>query len=281
MRVVLVLLLCGLLAAPAAAAPGAELPRGGRALLPDLRVVGLYGHPQVPALGSLGQGSAAHVTERLRLLAARYERPGRRVQPALHLLASVAQPRGGRLLRRRTSPLLIERWLRVARAARALLVLEVQGGRSSFVAEARALRAFLREPDVGLALDPEWRVGPTGVPGRTRGAVGGREVDAVAAELQRHVGRGDLPDKLLVVHRFTEAMLRDEAALEARPGVDLVVDVDAIGSPPQKRRTYEALSARLPLLPHGLMLFARRDRGLMTPAQVLALSPEPDLVVLQ
>ena len=46
-------------------------------------------------------------------------------------------------------------------------ILDVQPGRSDFMTEARRLEPWLRQPDVSLALDPEWNMGPRGVPGRS------------------------------------------------------------------------------------------------------------------
>ena len=55
---------------------------------------------------------------------------------------------------------MIRRYLKAARKAKALLMLDIQPGRSDFFTETTRLRKWLKEPDVGLALDPEWRMGP-------------------------------------------------------------------------------------------------------------------------
>jgi hypothetical protein len=94
--------------------------------------------------------------------------------------------------------------------------------------------------------------------------------------------RHGLPQKLLVVHRFTVPMLAGEQDLPRRPGVALVVDVDAIGPPAPKRAAYRRLARRLPGVPHGVMLFPRLERGgLLRPRSVLALRPRPALVAVQ
>src|SRR3954454_8260597 len=43
----------------------AELPRGGRSILPDFRVVAYYGAPQDKELGALGIGKPAQAAKRL------------------------------------------------------------------------------------------------------------------------------------------------------------------------------------------------------------------------
>jgi hypothetical protein len=80
----------------------------------------------------------------------------------MELLAVIAQeapgPKG--LYSMRQSNAIIRRYLRAARKAKALLILDIQPGRSDFFTETRRLARWLREPDVGLALDPEWHVRP-------------------------------------------------------------------------------------------------------------------------
>ena len=58
---------------------------------------------------------------------------------------------------------------------------------------------------MGLALDPEWNV-PAGVqPGSVIGSTDAATVNQVADYLPRLVrARKDLPQKVLIVHQFTE-----------------------------------------------------------------------------
>src|SRR5215203_3278871 len=131
----------------AAAPEPAQLPRGGRSIFPEHRVVAYYGAPQDDELGALGIGSPASAARRLERQAKPYARPDRPVLPALELIA------------------VIRRYLRAARRAKALLLLDIQPGASDFFTEATRLERWLREPDVGLALDPEWRGKGGPVPG--------------------------------------------------------------------------------------------------------------------
>ena len=158
-----------------AGAMGAEtpaptvLPRGGRSILPEHRVVAHYGAPQAEALGILGIGTPAAAAARLERHARLYAGPGRRpVLPAMELIAVIVNAGPGQdgTFRTRQRRAVILRYLRAARRARALLILDLQPGRSDFLTEARALAEFLVEPDVGLALDPEWRMAPGQIPGR-------------------------------------------------------------------------------------------------------------------
>src|SRR5439155_23010753 len=134
------------------------------------------------------------------------------------LIATLAtrRPGPGHLYRAHLPDGVIARYLLAARAARALLVLEIQPGRSTFPAEVRRLARWLREPDVGVALDPEWRLAPGQVPRGGTGSVSAAEVNDVSRELADIVDRYGLPEKLLVLHDFTGRMVRDRTQVVQR-----------------------------------------------------------------
>ena len=161
-----------------------ELPLGGRQIFPRYRVVAYYGAPQAHALGALGIGSPDHAARRLAQQAKPYAKQTRPVMLALELLADVANrdPGTDGRYRTRQPASIIRRYLAAARRAKALLVLDIQPGHADFLAETRHLDRWLREPDVGLALDPEWHT-PGAVPGTQIGSVEAEDVNAVAAHL--------------------------------------------------------------------------------------------------
>ncbi|HEX2234377.1 MAG TPA: hypothetical protein VHG69_13540, partial [Thermoleophilaceae bacterium] len=168
-----------------------------------------------------------------------------------------------------------------ARRQRALLLLDIQPGLADFMGEVRALRRWLEEPDVGLALDPEWRVEPGQVPGQVLGSTDAATINAISAYLSRIVRGRDLPQKLLVVHRFTHDMIRDEERLERHPGVALTINVDGFGDRPIKIAKYREFTRSRRRRPNGFKLFYEEDTNLMSPRQVLRMRPPPDLVVYE
>jgi hypothetical protein len=261
----------------------AALPRGGRSVLPERRVVAFYGAPQSRELGALGIGTPEQATRRLERQARAYARPGRPVLPALELIAAVASggPGDDGLYRTRQDAVTIRRYLAAARRARALLLLDVQPGHAQFLDEVHALEPYLREPDVGLALDPEWRVGAGQVPGRDLGSMDAAEVNAITAYLAEIVRSRRLPEKLLVVHQFTAGMVRDKQALRARPGVATVLDVDGFGTAADKISKYHELTRGAPGFAHGIKLFYEEDTGLLRPDDVLRLRPQPEVVIYE
>ncbi len=259
-----------------------SLPRGGRTIFPRFRVVAYYGAPQDPQLGELGIGKPDAAFARLARQARAYARPRRPVLPAGELLITIAAaaPGDDGLYRIRQSRAVVDRYLKAARRAKALLILDIQPGRSNFMDELRPFADYLEQPDVGLALDPEWHVGPNEVPGRTIGSVTAQEVNRVSAYVADVVRRRKLPDKLLLIHRFTDSMIVDEPALVARRGVETVINVDGFGGQEVKIDKYVSFRRGRPFR-SGFKLFYHEDTNLMTPRRVLRLRPRPDVVVYE
>jgi hypothetical protein len=270
------------LRASAQAAP-VELPRGGRRIFPDHRVVAFYGAPQSARLGTLGIGTPTQATKRLRHVARGYAKKTRPALPALELISTIAaaHPGDDGMYRMQQPDAVIARYLRAARRAKALLVLDIQPGRGDFLSEAQRLERWLTEPDVGLALDPEWHVGAGEIPGKVIGSVSAEEVNAVSAYLSAFVTDHDLPDKLFVVHQFTSSMIENKDRVQQRLGLALTMNVDGFGDRSNKESKYDLFTSELTRFHNGFKLFYEEDTNLMTPRQVLALRPPPDLVVYE
>jgi hypothetical protein len=267
---------------PAPPPPPPELPRGGRRLLPDHRIVAFYGAPQADELGVLGIGTPAQAVAKLNRQVRPYQRRPRPVLPALELIASVAaaHPGAGGMYRIRQPSSVIRRYLRAARRAWALLILDVQPGHSDFLTEAKALRRWLREPDVGLAIDPEWRMTGGQVPGTVIGSVSAEEVNRTSAWLAQLTARGQLPEKLFLMHQFTFDMIQGRARLQQREGLAMVLNADGFGTPEAKKSKYRAF-VRDRRFHSGFKLFYSEDTRLMSPRAVLRLRPRPDVVIYE
>jgi hypothetical protein len=259
-----------------------ELPRGGRSLFPEHRVVGYYGAPQDEELGALGIGTPDGAARRLEKAAKPYDGRRRSALPALELITVIALADAGEdgKYRARQEDEVIRRYLRAARRAKALLVLDIQPGRSDFFTETTRLRKYLREPDVGLALDPEWRVTDSEVPGQVIGRVSSREVNATTAWLDQLTARHDLPEKLVVIHQFTDDMV-DEQALKPRDGLAIVLNADGFGGREIKRQKYHAFTRQAPGFHQGFKLFYQEDVNLMAPRNVMRMRPPPDFIVYE
>ena len=139
-----------------------ELPGGGRSILPEHRVLAHYGAPQAKQLGILGIGTPTVAGNRLTKHVKVYQGLVRKpVLPAMELIGVIASagPGGDGRYRYRQTRAVVRRYLAAARRVNAILILDIQPGRSDFLIEAKAFEEFLREPDVSIALDPEWRMG--------------------------------------------------------------------------------------------------------------------------
>jgi hypothetical protein len=258
--------------------PLGPAPRDG-AVLPGKRIVAYYGNPLSTRMGILGEVAPDSMMASLRRRAAEWQvaDSSRGVQPALHLVATVAQGHAGRdgKYRLRMTDSLIARVAGWAEANGWLLFLDVQAGHSTVEAELPRLTPWLARPYVHLGLDPEFAMKDGTVPGRKIGTIDAREVNYAIDLLGGIVDSLGLPPKVLVVHRFTQRMLTGYDRIELDPRVQVVIDMDGFGDRPLKRSVYRDFIVREPVQFTGFKLFYKNDRPMMTPDEVLTLSPNP------
>jgi hypothetical protein len=258
-------------------------------ILPARRIVAFYGNPLSRRMGILGAKPVDSMLARLDREVARWEKADSTmpVQPALHLIAVVAQGTPGKdgKYRQRADTGLIEKVYGWAQRRNALLFLDVQLGRSTLADELPRLLPFLRRPDVHLGIDPEFAMGPKGTPGRRIGTLDAADVNQAIDLLADLVTRDSLPPKVLVVHRFTRDMLTNYDKIRLDPRVQVVIDMDGWGPPWMKRESYRRYVAKYPVEYTGFKLFFHNDtKGgdrMMTPRQVLALFPKPVYIQYQ
>jgi len=200
----------------------------------------------------------------------------------MELLATVANrdPGDDGLYRSRQSGAVIRRYLRAARKIKGLLLLDIQPGHADFMSEAKHLERWLREPDVGLALDPEWHT-PGVVPGTQIGSTTAADVNEVSRWLANIVRERNLPQKLFVVHQFTPDMVADKQAVERPRELAVTMNVDGFGNRANKVSKYRLFTQDGVRFNDGFKLFYREDVGLMKPRSVLGLTPPPDLIVYE
>jgi hypothetical protein len=266
--------------------PTKELPRGGRTLFPEHRLVGFCGTPGAPALGSL-LGNLGARGKALEVRAAAYAGE-RKILPVFELIAGVAQgsPGPDGKYRNRVAPAVVDEYLRAAREAKALLLLNIQPGQSDFLTEVKVFESYLLEPDVGLALDPEWAMAQKQRPGAFWGQTTASAINEVADLLSSVVTEHNLPEKALVFHEVIRGVVKDERSLKPRPGVAIIKSVDGLGPANAKIATYYNLMEIMAKGVHpGFKLFFDEDtRGgshLMGARDVLGLNPKPEYVMYE
>jgi hypothetical protein len=263
---------------------GATLADGGFRLFEDERVVALYGHPGSRVLGALGEQDLDATVERLRAVAEPYGADGLTVRPAFEIITTIASAEAGELgdYSRRTPLETLRPWVERASDEGFLVILDLQPGRTDFLTQAKEYEELLREPHVGLALDPEWRLGPDQRHLRQIGSVDAEEVQQVADWLAALTREAGLPQKLLVLHQFRFSMLPDRDNIVAPPELAVVVHMDGQGPIGTKYETYGAITAGVEdRWLWGWKNFYDEDQPTPTPAQVLDLDPLPVLVTYQ
>jgi hypothetical protein len=255
-----------------------------RTVLSDHLLVTWYGNPHTARMGILGRYKGKELAVKLRKQAEAYAAlTTKKVIAAYHLVAVVAQPTSARdgKWRRRESPETISALLAEARANGFKLILDIQPGHSTVRSELEYLRPFLEEPDVYLALDPEFAMRAGETPGKRIGRMTARDVNDAIDFLEAIIRTNHLPQKVLIVHQFTMSMLADKQNIHASELVDLVLDVDGFGDRPLKRAIYAAVNRQHSLEYAAIKLFYNEDTNLLAAKDVMALRPEPSVVIYQ
>lgn len=142
---------------------------------------------------------------------------------------------------------------------------------------------LLLEPHVSVALDPEWRVGPSDVPKAGRiGAVTGGDVNRTIDYLDELAEANGLPPKMLIVHQFVDRMIVDKESIRGTDNVQVVLHMDGFGPLRLKRDTYAKVTADLP---DGVLVGWKNvydeDDPTPTPTDTMAADPLPTFVSFQ
>lgn len=259
------------------------LPLGGQRIFAGHRfLVAYYGTAQTGAMGVLGRTDPATMQRHLMRAARPFREPGEVIQPVYELIATIADgsPGPDHDFSHDIPASYVREYLDAAHRNHALLLLDLQTGRSDFPTVARRWAWALKDPSVGLALDPEWRMGPHQVPARVVGHVQAEEVNRTSRWLSRLVRREGLPQKLFVLHQFRVSMLPDIDRIVSRPGLAMVQHTDGFGTRGQKLATYHAV-ARPAQFTQGFKLFYHWDVKRFTPQQVRRLTPRVGFVSYQ
>ena len=269
----------------ATAAGGHLLPGGGQLVFQDKTYVAVYGSPGIPALGVLGEQDVTATVQRARDLAAPYqELTDLTVVPTFEIIASIASAGAGEdgTYSWKLDPESLRPWIEAAAAEGVYVVLDLQPGRQDFVTQAKHYESLLLYPNVGLALDPEWRLEPDQVHLRQIGHVGIEEVNAVADYLAGLTRDHGLPQKMLVLHQFMLRMIDGRENLTSHDELAMVIHVDGQGSQGAKAGTWAAIREGAPAGVHwGWKNFYDEDVPMLDPVGTYQVVPRPDLVTYQ
>lgn len=250
------------------------------AILPAKRIIAFYGNPLSKRMGVLGEYPSDSMLKLLDSEVKAWEEadPETPVQPALHLIAVVAQGAPGRdgKYRLRMADTLIERVAAWAATRGAIVFLDVQVGHSTLQAELPRLASFLVRPNFHLGIDPEFSMKNGGLPGERIGTYDATDVNFASKFLAELVENHKLPPKVLVVHRFTQRGVTNYERIVLRPEVQIVMHMDGFGSPVLKRNTFRQYIKAEPVQFVGWKQFykAKNDHPRTTIAEILRLHPK-------
>ncbi len=259
------------------------------ALLPFKRIVAYYGNFYSKRMGVLGEYPQDKVVAMLKDTSQAWAKadPSTPVISAIDYIAVSAQSVPGRdeKYRMRMPAAQIEKAISLGNQIHGLVFLDVQPGWSTVEAEVTRLAPYLKQPNVELALDPEFALVDGKRPGAWRGTMTAADINFAARFLARLVQENHLPPKILVVHRFTQQMVTDFRGIKPLPEVQIVMDMDGFGSPVLKVSTYQDYIATQPVQFTGFKLFYKNDvrigHHLMSPSEILSLTPQPSYILYQ
>lgn len=260
------------------------------AILPFKRIVAYYGNLYSKKMGILGEYPPAEVWRRLNAEVKAWEKadPSTPVQPAIHYIAVVASGTPGKdgKYRTRMPEHQIDSALSIARMGNAIVFLDVQVALSNVNTEVPLLEKYLKMPNVNLGIDPEFSMKEGHRPGTKIGTMNDVDVNFCSRYLANLVRKNNLPPKILIVHRFTQGMIRNYKAIERRPEVQIVMNMDGWGEPILKKSTYLLYIRKEPVQFTGFKLFYKNDlkkapHVMMTPEDLMKLRPQPIYIQYQ
>lgn len=260
------------------------------AILPQKRIVAYYGNPLSKRMGALGEYPKDEMLKRLKAEVAKWEKadPTMPVQPALHLIAVVAQGDPGKSGKYRMimPDNIVNQVYGWAKEIGAILFIDIQTGHDDLRAVLPRFEGFLKNPDVHLGIDPEFNlISSKAKPGKKIGTYDAADINYASNYLKDLVQKHKLPPKMLIVHRFTRNGVTNADKIVLRPEVQVVMHMDGWGAPWLKRDSYKDYIVAEPVQFTGFKLFYHNDtkKGdpLMTPQDLLKLNPKPIYIQYQ
>lgn len=265
---------------------GRQLPGGGQVMFPGRRLVALYGHPGASSLGALGQQGLSASIARAQKMASEYRSLSDvPVVPAFEIIATVAEgaPGPDGTYSQPTPVSELRPWIRRAADHGMYVVLDLQPGRANLLDQAKQYQSLLKEPNVGLGLDAEWKLQPGQVPLQQIGHVDIGEVNSVVRWLATLTSQNHLPQKALILHQFRSSMITDESKLDtSHDDLAIVMHMDGQGSPDVKQASWNMVTSGAP---HGVFFgwknFFVKDTPMISPQATMKHTPAPVMISYQ
>jgi len=259
-------------------------------ILPFKRIVAFYGNLYSRKMGVLGEYPPKEMWERLNVEVKAWGKvdPATPVQPAIHYIAAVAQgiPMKDGQYCKRMPEVMIDSALTIAKMGNAIVFLDIQVALSNVKNEVPRLEKYLKMPNVHLGIDPEFSMQEGNIPGRKIGSMDANDINFCSEYLAKLVKDNNLTPKILIVHRFTQGMVKNYKNIKLHPEVQIVMNMDGWGEPTLKYSTYKRYIYEEPVQFTGFKLFYKNDlkkapHRMLTPLDLMKLKPQPIYIQYQ
>jgi hypothetical protein len=261
-----------------------SVPAPAQSTIRGRRYIAYYGTCLGPGLGILGRHGMVETLSLLQEQAEAYRAldPCVETVPVFHMVTTIADASPGEDgdYNHRVPHETIQAWVDYAAAAGGISVLDIQPARGDVMTELALVEPLLLRPGVHLAIDPEFMVGDDGLPGTNLGHITGEVINQIQAWLNMVAERAG-ENKVLVFHQFNDRMARNKEVIQDYPLVDLVWDADGFGGPGAKVDDYHQYRDEAGFEYGGFKIFYRYDSLVMTPGQVMNMTPPPAYVIYQ
>ncbi|MDK8637560.1 cell wall-binding repeat-containing protein [Corynebacterium imitans] len=268
-------------------AANGELPGGGGLVFPGRRMIALYGHAFAPELGIMGEQPPAEAAALAKEYAEKYQPlADEPVIPAFEIIVTVASNSPGEDgdYSNEADPAAVVPYIDAITEAGGYAVIDLQPGQGDFLHQVRLYEELLKRPNVGLALDAEWKLNPGEEPLSRVGSATAEEINVVADWLAEFTREHNLPQKAFVLHQFQLGMFPDRENIRTdHDELAYILHADGHGTPGQKFETWDLL--RKDLDPGFYMAwknFIDEDEPTFSPEQTFnEVSPRPWFVSYQ
>lgn len=260
------------------------------AILPFHRIVAFYGNLFSKKMGILGEIPKKEMLAKLKGEVAKWQAADTSlpVIPALHYVAVTAQGMPGKdnMYRYRMPFKQIDTIVNWAKEINGLVFVDIQVAHSTVKEEVPLLEKYLKMPNVHLGIDPEFSLKNGEVPGSKIGTFTPDDINSAIDFLADVVRKNNLPPKILIVHRFTQGMVKGFEQIKKVPEVQIVMDMDGWGPKFLKRSTYLRYIKKEPVQFTGFKLFYHNDTKtgadqLYFPHELLKFTPKPIYIQYQ
>lgn len=266
----------------------APYPLAG-AVLPYNRIIAFYGNLYSKRMGILGEIPRAEMLKKLQGEVAKWQAadPSVKAIPALHYIAVTAQGAPGKDNKHRMRMPLkqIDTIISWAKPINALVFVDIQVGHSTVKDEVTALIPYLSKPNVHLGIDPEFSMKGGEIPGSKIGNFTASDINDAIDILAKIVRDNKLTPKILVVHRFTQGMVKNYKDIKKVPEVQIVMHMDGFGDKVLKKDSYVSYVYREPVQFTGFKLFYKNDVKknwvMYKPEELVKFTPKPSYIQYQ